>query len=192
MEKELYAICRELELHGGKEVTRIYSSYFLVDVLIEWSELAKNHDLLDGSWMITIYKTEPIVDTHIKLAQFDFVATDLFDYNKEDDPMYCCICNQEREDVNEEDICPDCENQIAVVEVVGGVVTDVHGLNTWILLDWDSFEGGACPYCFKNFTEFLPDTGPVICPHCNGQISGGDWTQEQQIAHARQLRSGRD
>ena len=198
MKEELYGICREVGESDDRVTLRLYESNFLIDVLIRWQELSKENDLLDGSWFLTVYKVDPNVDTHAKFARFDFVATDLFNYDEKedtpenDDPMYCCVCHLEREDVNEEDICPDCENPIAVVEVLGGVVTDVHGLDTWVLLDWDSFEGGACPYCFKGFTEFFPETGPVVWPHCNGEIRGGDWTQEQQIAHARQLRSGRD
>lgn len=115
MKKELYGICREVGEPGDKVITRLYESNFLIDILIRWRELSKEHDLLDGTWMITIYKHDPS-DPIAQFARWDFVATDLFNYDEKkeetpehDDPMYCCVCNQEREDVNEDDVCPDCE-----------------------------------------------------------------------------------
>jgi len=80
MKKELYGICREVGETNDREIIRIYQSNFLIDILLKWRELSEENDLLDGSWMITVYRSDPS-DPIAQYARFDFVATDLHNYD---------------------------------------------------------------------------------------------------------------
>lgn len=44
---------------------------------------------------------------------------------------------------------------VPVIVVDGGIVQNVDGVDQYIVLDYDSLEGGSCPYCGEGLERYL-------------------------------------